>query len=615
MPLSRDLARGSSAIAVAYSNEFAGKGPQNHCAHYVGGQLTVCIHGLSRPVEATEQLTTGWGRDGLGCACANGSSATCGDCEFTSAYEAGAVMRPIRPKGRVWTLFGHPTGMPHPVCGHAILLRRLAGGKVIAGDCAEEPDHERVAAVEAQARGLDLGRFRGRRPARPAQPAHAREGQARRRRSARGPELLSQPAARLPRRQRTQSAAISAGAAPDAAQQAPQHDAAPHRIRRGAAGNAQRARPGGPAQFLRGAQRPRSAAARLDHAERALRADRRQLRGRGFSVGAARRLPRRAAAARALPVQARRQPRRAVAALPARPLAARAPALSLPLDRPAAAAAGRGRLARDPGRDGLTKSAGRAYIGAGPAPKRRNSPRCPGWASLEAATSGAKFMSTTGWIVLGVIVVIVLWAISVYNGLIALRQRVGQAGSDIDVQLKQRHDLVPNLVETVKGYAGHERGTLEAVVQARNAAMAAQGQGPAQQAAAENMLSGALRQLFALSEAYPNLKANTNFQELQAELTDLENKIAASRRFFNNAVQEYNTGIQQFPAALFASTFGFTPHEYFEAGEERKVLEQAPQVKFRNCCVLACPGRGAALRSTDCPLHRPHAARCTADPG
>jgi LemA protein len=189
-------------------------------------------------------------------------------------------------------------------------------------------------------------------------------------------------------------------------------------------------------------------------------------------------------------------------------------------------------------------------------------------------------MSTTGWIILGVIVVIVLWAISVYNGLVALRQRVGQAGSDIDVQLKQRHDLVPNLVETVKGYAGHERGTLEAVVQARNAAMAAQGQGPAQRAAAENMLSGALRQLFALSEAYPNLKANANFQELQAELTDLENKIAASRRFFNNAVQEYNTGIQQFPAALFASTFGFTSHEYFEAGEERKVLEQAPQVKF-----------------------------------
>jgi LemA protein len=187
-------------------------------------------------------------------------------------------------------------------------------------------------------------------------------------------------------------------------------------------------------------------------------------------------------------------------------------------------------------------------------------------------------MSTTGWIVLGVIVVIVLWVITVYNGLVAMRQRVGQAFADIDVQLKQRHDLIPNLVETVKGYAAHERGTLEAVIQARNTAMAAQG--PAQQAAAENMLSGALRQLFALSEAYPNLKANENFQQLQAELTDIENKLAASRRFLNNAVQEYNTGIQQFPAALFAGIFGFAPREFFDVGEERKTLDQAPQVKF-----------------------------------
>jgi LemA protein len=188
-------------------------------------------------------------------------------------------------------------------------------------------------------------------------------------------------------------------------------------------------------------------------------------------------------------------------------------------------------------------------------------------------------MSTTGWIVLGVIVVIALWIVTVYNGLVAMRQRVGQAFADIDVQLKQRHDLIPNLVETVKGYAAHERGTLEAVTQARNTAMAAQG--PAQQAAAENMLSGALRQLFALSEAYPDLKANTNFQQLQAELTDIENKLAASRRFFNNAVQEYNTGIQQFPAALFAGIFGFGPREFFDVGvEERKALDQAPQVKF-----------------------------------
>ena len=137
-------------------------------------------------------------------------------------------------------------------------------------------------------------------------------------------------------------------------------------------------------------------------------------------------------------------------------------------------------------------------------------------------------------IVLAVIVVFVLWAVTVYNGLISMRQRVNQAFADIDVQLKQRHDLVPNLVETVKGYAAHERGTLDEVVKARNAAVSAQG--PAQQAAAENMLSGALRQLFALSESYPDLKASTNFQQLQAELSDLENKISASRRFFNNAV-------------------------------------------------------------------------------
>jgi LemA protein len=187
-------------------------------------------------------------------------------------------------------------------------------------------------------------------------------------------------------------------------------------------------------------------------------------------------------------------------------------------------------------------------------------------------------MSTTGWIVLGVIVVLVAWIVMIYNQLVAMRQRVGQAFADVDVQLKLRHDLIPNLVETVKGYAAHERGTLEEVVKARNAAMTAQG--PAQQAAAENMLSGALRQLFALSEAYPDLKANQNFQQLQAELSDVENKIAASRRFFNNSVQEYNTGIQQFPAALFAATLGFSQRTFFDVGEERAVVEKAPQVKF-----------------------------------
>jgi LemA protein len=187
-------------------------------------------------------------------------------------------------------------------------------------------------------------------------------------------------------------------------------------------------------------------------------------------------------------------------------------------------------------------------------------------------------MSTQSWIIIAVIGVLIVWVIAIYNGLVAMRQRVSQAFADIDVQMKQRHDLIPNLVETVKGYAAHERGTLEAVIQARNTAVAAQG--PAQQAAAENMLSGTLRQLFALSESYPDLKANANFQQLQAELTDIENKLAASRRFFNNSVQEYNTGIQRFPAVLFAAIFGFAPREFFDVGEERKVLDQAPQVKF-----------------------------------
>jgi LemA protein len=187
-------------------------------------------------------------------------------------------------------------------------------------------------------------------------------------------------------------------------------------------------------------------------------------------------------------------------------------------------------------------------------------------------------MSTTGWIVLGVIVVIVIWAISVYNGLVAMRQRTNQAFADIDVQLKQRHDLIPNLVETVKGYATHEKGTLEAVIQARQTAVAAPG--VEQKVAAENMLSGALGKLFALSESYPDLKANANFRQLQSDLSDIENKLAASRRFYNNAVQEYNTGIQQFPAALFAGIFGFGQRTFFDVGGDRAQLEQAPSVKF-----------------------------------
>jgi LemA protein len=187
-------------------------------------------------------------------------------------------------------------------------------------------------------------------------------------------------------------------------------------------------------------------------------------------------------------------------------------------------------------------------------------------------------MSTTGWIVLGVIVVIILWIVSVYNGLVAMGQRVSQAFADIDVQLRQRHDLIPNLVETVKGYASHERGTLEAVIQARSAAMNAQG--PQAQAAAETQLSGTLGRLFALSESYPDLKANVGFQQLQAQLTDIENKLAAARRFFNNTVSEFNARIQQFPAALFAASFGFTPRQFFDLGDDRRTVQEVPQVKF-----------------------------------
>ena len=182
------------------------------------------------------------------------------------------------------------------------------------------------------------------------------------------------------------------------------------------------------------------------------------------------------------------------------------------------------------------------------------------------------------WVLLAIVVAVVLYGVVTYNGLVSLRQRVTQAFADIDVQLKQRHDLIPNLVETVKGYATHERGTLEAVIKARQTAVAA----PSidQKVQAENMLSGALRQLFALSESYPDLKANQNFQQLQSELSDIENKLAAARRFFNNAVQEYNTGIQNFPAVLIAGPLGFREHAFFDLGETRAQVEQAPQVKF-----------------------------------
>lgn len=188
------------------------------------------------------------------------------------------------------------------------------------------------------------------------------------------------------------------------------------------------------------------------------------------------------------------------------------------------------------------------------------------------------------WIViLIVIVVLAVLVIGIYNRLVALRQNANQAFADIDVQLKQRHDLIPNLVETVKGYAAHEKTTLESVIQARNMAVTAERTGDAKaMGQAEGVLGAALGRLIALAEAYPDLKANANFQQLQTELADIENKLAAARRFFNNAVSEYNTAREQFPAVLFVGMFGFGPRDFFDVGEDSRASMDAapPQVKF-----------------------------------
>ena len=183
-----------------------------------------------------------------------------------------------------------------------------------------------------------------------------------------------------------------------------------------------------------------------------------------------------------------------------------------------------------------------------------------------------------GLILLAIIVLLGFLLIGAYNRLVALRQNVNESFADIDVQLKQRSDLIPNLVETVKGYAAHERGTLDEVTQARAAAASA---GTVEQRAqAESALTGALGRLMAVAEAYPDLKANQNFMSLQTELSDLENKIAAARRFFNNATGEYNASIQRFPAMLIAGAAGFQPREFFDVGADRAALQNAPQVKF-----------------------------------
>ncbi len=167
-----------------------------------------------------------------------------------------------------------------------------------------------------------------------------------------------------------------------------------------------------------------------------------------------------------------------------------------------------------------------------------------------------------------VVVLLALYAIVSYNGLVSLRNRIENAWAQIDVQLKRRYDLIPNLVETVKGYAAHERETLDAVITARNAGMNAQG--PHDQAEAENQISGALKSLFALSEAYPDLKANQNFAQLQEELTGTEGRIAYARQFYNDTVYRYNTKVQSFPANVLANMFRFSEREYFQADDESR---------------------------------------------
>lgn len=182
------------------------------------------------------------------------------------------------------------------------------------------------------------------------------------------------------------------------------------------------------------------------------------------------------------------------------------------------------------------------------------------------------------WIIGGAIVLlIVVFLITIYNRLVTLRQRIQNAWAQIEVQLKRRYDLIPNLVSTVKGYAAHEKETFERVTAARNMAIGAKNM--EEQAGAENMLTGALRQLFALAENYPELKANTNFMQLQEELTNTESKIAFSRQFFNDTVLKYNTAIQRFPAVMLAGMFGFHQQIYFNLDDEAEA-RRAVRVEF-----------------------------------
>jgi LemA protein len=187
-------------------------------------------------------------------------------------------------------------------------------------------------------------------------------------------------------------------------------------------------------------------------------------------------------------------------------------------------------------------------------------------------------MSTTSLIVLGIIVIVVIMLIAMYNSLVKLRNNRENAFADIDVQLKQRHDLVPQLVSTVKGYAAHEKETLDRVISARNNAVQAQSIGD--KIAAENALTSALSGMKITLEAYPDLKANTNFLQLQEEISDIENKLSSVRRYFNSATRELNNKVETFPSNIIAGMFGFKKEVMFDLGDSRKTLEEAPKIAF-----------------------------------
>ena len=182
------------------------------------------------------------------------------------------------------------------------------------------------------------------------------------------------------------------------------------------------------------------------------------------------------------------------------------------------------------------------------------------------------------WISIGVIVLLVIWAVTLYNRLVKLRNNRENAFADIDVQLKQRHDLIPQLVATVKGYATHEKKTLERVMAARNGAMNAGSIND--KIVAENALSSALAGLRVTLEAYPDLKANQNFMQLQEEISDVENKLAAVRRYFNSATRELNNAVETFPSNIFAGMFGFRKEMMFDLGEQRQTMDKAPEINF-----------------------------------